>query len=148
MTDIILEADGGSRGNPGPAAYGTVIRDAATGELIAELAGYLGETTNNVAEYTGLLTGLEFLARDHADATVEARLDSKLVVEQMSGNWKIKKDELRAIALRARDVFPYEQVTYTWVPRAQNAAADALVNEALDAIAAGRQSTIVRHHRS
>ena len=148
MTSYVLEADGGSRGNPGPAAYGTVILDADTSDLVAEFAGYLGETTNNVAEYTGLLIGLEYLAEHDADAQVEARLDSKLVVEQMSGRWSIKNATLRQIALRARDAFPPAQVTYTWVPREQNKRADALVNLSLDAVSSGDSGRIVRHHRT
>lgn len=148
MTSFVLEADGGSRGNPGPAAYGTVILAADTGDVVAEFAGYLGETTNNVAEYTGLLIGLEYLAEHHSDAHVEARLDSKLVVEQMSGRWSIKNAKLREIALRARDAFPPDHVTYTWVPREQNKRADALVNLSLDAVSTGGSGQIARHHRT
>ena len=141
---FVIEADGGSRGNPGPAAYGTVVRDAADGRIVAEAAGYLGETTNNVAEYTGLVTGLQIVARLDPEALVEARLDSKLVVEQMSGRWKIKHPDMRQLALQARDAFPPTQVTYTWVPREQNKLADALVNESLDAIAVGADGVIER----
>lgn len=140
----VIEADGGSRGNPGPAAYGTVVRDASDGRVIAEAAGYLGETTNNVAEYTGLVTGLQIVARLNPDARVEARLDSKLVVEQMSGRWKIKHPDMRQLALQARDAFPPTQVTYTWVPREQNKLADALVNESLDAVEFGADGAIER----
>jgi ribonuclease H / adenosylcobalamin/alpha-ribazole phosphatase len=128
---VILEADGGARGNPGPAAYGALIRDAATGEVLAERAEHIGSTTNNVAEYRGLIAGLE-LAREHApDAAVEVRMDSKLVVEQMAGRWKIKNAGLRPLALQARALAPVD-VTWTWVPRAENAAADALLNRCLD----------------
>lgn len=130
---LVVEADGGSRGNPGPAAYGGVVRDAGTGEVLATFAEPVGVTTNNVAEYRGLITGLR-TARDIAhDASVEARLDSKLVVEQMSGRWKIKHPDMRVLATEARGIFPADQVTYTWVPREQNALADRLLNEALDA---------------
>lgn len=141
---FIIEADGGSRGNPGPAAFGTVVRNAATKGVIIEAAGYLGETTNNVAEYTGLLTGLQLIAELDACARVEARLDSKLVVEQMSGRWKIKHPAMRELAIAARDAFTPDQVTYTWVPRAENTAADALVNECLDAVGVGRDGEILR----
>jgi ribonuclease H / adenosylcobalamin/alpha-ribazole phosphatase len=128
---VILEADGGARGNPGPAAYGALIRDAATGEVLAERAEHIGSTTNNVAEYRGLIAGLE-LVREHApDAAVEVRMDSKLVVEQMAGRWKIKNAGLRPLALQARALAPVD-VTWTWVPRAENAAADALLNRCLD----------------
>ena len=123
---LVVEADGGSRGNPGPAAYGAVVREVASGEVLVELAGHLGVTTNNVAEYTGLLEGLRAAMEIDPDAAIEARLDSKLVVEQMSGRWAIKNETLRRIALQARDVVPRGQITFTWVPREQNKAADAL----------------------
>ena len=87
---VIIEADGGSRGNPGPAAYGAVLKDAETGEVIAERGETIGTATNNVAEYRGLIAGLELAAEHAPDAEIEVRMDSKLVVEQMSGNWKIK----------------------------------------------------------
>ncbi len=141
---LIVEADGGSRGNPGPAAYGSVVREAVTGDVLIELAGHLGVATNNVAEYTGLLEGLRAAVEIDPAALVEARLDSKLVVEQMSGRWAIKNDALRRIALEARDVLPRDQVTYTWVPREQNAAADKLANESMDAVETGRSGTIRR----
>lgn len=141
---LVVEADGGSRGNPGPAAYGAVVREAATGEVLVELAGHLGHTTNNVAEYTGLLEGLRAAMEVDPDAHIEARLDSKLVVEQMSGRWAIKNDTLRHIALQARDVVPRERVTFTWVPREKNKAADALANESMDAVERGRDGTIRR----
>jgi len=138
--ELVVEADGGSRGNPGPAGYGALVRDAATGELLAERAGYLGETTNNVAEYTGLLEGLRAAEAVDAGARVHVRMDSRLVVEQMTGVWKIKHQALRAIALQARAVFPAGHVTYEWIPRAANSAADALANEAMDS----RAPAIVR----
>jgi probable phosphoglycerate mutase len=129
---VVVEADGGSRGNPGPAAYGALVRDASSGEVIAERAEAIGTATNNVAEYRGLLAGLE-LVREHAsDAAVEVRMDSKLVIEQMAGRWKIKHPDMRRIAIAARRVLPAD-VTWTWVPRERNKAADALVNAALDA---------------
>jgi len=129
---VVVEADGGSRGNPGPAAYGALVRDAETGEVVAERAEAIGTATNNVAEYRGLLAGLE-LVREHVpDAEVEVRMDSKLVIEQMAGRWKIKHPGMRTIALAASQVLPAE-VSWTWVPRERNKAADALVNAALDA---------------
>lgn len=134
---FVIEADGGSRGNPGPAAYGTVVRDLATEEVVVEKAGYLGETTNNVAEYTGLLEGLKLVFEIDPEAKVEARLDSKLVVEQMSGRWKIKNDALRRLAIEGQSIARGKSVLYTWVPREQNKAADALVNELLDSLASG-----------
>ena len=140
---LIVEADGASRGNPGPAAYGAVIKDAQSGVVLAEVAEYIGEATNNVAEYRGVLAGLEQARRLDDSALIEARLDSKLVVEQMSGRWAIKNAALKPLALRVRDVA--EAVTFTWVPREQNKAADALANEALDAAAQGRLAPILRH---
>ncbi|HYJ68700.1 MAG TPA: bifunctional RNase H/acid phosphatase [Nocardioidaceae bacterium] len=128
---VIIEADGGARGNPGPAAYGALIRDADTGEVIAERAEHIGVATNNVAEYRGLIAGLELVREHTPDAGVEARMDSKLVVEQMAGRWKIKNAGLRPLALQARAMAPVD-VTWTWVPRAENGAADALVNRCLD----------------
>lgn len=145
--DFIIEADGGSRGNPGPAAYGTVVRAATSRELLAELAEFVGHDTNNVAEYRGLIAGLEFLAAHDHIGKVQARLDSKLVVEQLSGRWKIKKDTMRILATRARAAYPPHLVTYVWVPRHENAAADALVNECLDLAAIGQDSKIVRLRR-
>src|SRR5213083_298525 len=93
---VVVEADGGSRGNPGPAGYGAVVRDADTGEVLAERAGTLGTTTNNVAEYQGLLAGLR-AAAEMGPSSVEARLDSKLVVEQVSGRWKVKQPHLQPL---------------------------------------------------
>ncbi|MGH8775096.1 MAG: bifunctional RNase H/acid phosphatase [Jiangellaceae bacterium] len=129
---LVVEADGGSRGNPGPAAYGALVRDAGTGEVLAERADVLGVATNNVAEYRGLIAGLQAAREIDPAAAVEARLDSRLVVEQMSGRWKIKHPDLKPLALRASRVLPPRQVTYTWVPRTQNAHADRLLNAALD----------------
>ena len=141
---LIVEADGGSRGNPGPAAYGAVVRDAVTGRVLAELAEYLGKVTNNVAEYRGAIAGLEHAYEVDPTATVEMRLDSKLIVEQMSGRWQIKHKGMRELALRARAVFPPGQVTYTWVPRERNRLADALVNEMIDGALARGETSIAR----
>ncbi|GAB3197009.1 bifunctional RNase H/acid phosphatase [Nocardioides hungaricus] len=128
---VVIEADGGSRGNPGPAAYGAVLRDAATGEVLAEEGTTIGVASNNVAEYSGLIAGLR-LAQEHApDADIEVRMDSKLVVEQMSGRWKIKHADMRTLAAEAAALAPFG-TTYTWVPREQNRHADRLANEALD----------------
>lgn len=146
MAEYVIEADGGSRGNPGPAAYGTIVRKAASSDLVIELGEYIGEATNNVAEYRGLVAGLEFLAEHDPAATVEARLDSKLVVEQMSGRWKIKHNGMRELALRASRAFPPQRVTYVWVPRESNRKADAIVNECLDRVARGDKGTVRRTH--
>jgi len=133
---VIIEADGGSRGNPGPAGYGAVVRDAVTGELLAEASGGLGSATNNVAEYSGLIAGLRAALKEGA-ASAEARLDSKLVVEQMSGRWQVKQPHLRPLAREAAELArQLGDVRYTWVPRARNVHADRLANEAMDTQAA------------
>ncbi|MFL6107896.1 MAG: bifunctional RNase H/acid phosphatase [Marmoricola sp.] len=130
-TSVVVEADGGARGNPGPAAYGAVLKDVDTGEVIAEVGEAIGTATNNVAEYRGLIAGLE-LAVEHAPgAAVEVRMDSKLVVEQMAGNWKVKHPSMKPLRARAAALAPAGTV-FTWVPRAENGHADRLVNEALD----------------
>jgi ribonuclease H / adenosylcobalamin/alpha-ribazole phosphatase len=138
---LIVEADGASRGNPGAAAYGAVLRDAATGAVLAETADTLGIATNNVAEYRGLIAGLRLAKAHNPQAQIEVRMDSRLVVEQMSGNWKIKHPDMRPLALEAAAVYPPDQVTYRWVPREQNAAADRLANLALDKAARGEQGS-------
>jgi ribonuclease H / adenosylcobalamin/alpha-ribazole phosphatase len=128
---VVLEADGGSRGNPGNAAYGAVLRDAETSEIIAERGERIGIATNNVAEYHGLIAGLQMYTEHTPGAELEVRLDSKLVVEQMSGRWKIKHPDMKPLALRASRLAP-SGVRYVWVPRAKNAHADRLANDALD----------------
>ncbi|MFC5219163.1 bifunctional RNase H/acid phosphatase [Streptomyces coerulescens] len=133
MREFIVEADGGSRGNPGPAGYGSVVIDAATGQTLAEVAEYIGVATNNVAEYRGLLAGLRTAHELDPTATVHVRMDSKLVIEQMSGRWKIKHPDMKPLAFAASKVFPAPQVTYEWIPREQNKHADRLANEAMDA---------------
>ena len=128
---VVIEADGGSRGNPGEAAYGAVLMDADTGQVIAERAECIGIATNNVAEYRGLIAGLELFDEHTPDAQLEVRMDSKLVVEQMSGNWKIKHPDMRPLATAANRLAPFG-TTYTWIPREQNKHADRLLNEVLD----------------
>ncbi|MGV9214988.1 bifunctional RNase H/acid phosphatase [Micromonospora sp. RB23] len=134
---VVVEADGGSRGNPGPAGYGAVVRDPETGEVLAERSESLGTATNNVAEYQGLIAGLRAAAELDA-AEVDVRMDSKLVVEQMCGRWQIKHPGLRPLAAQAAAlVGRFGAVRFTWIPREQNRHADALANAAMDA-AAGR----------
>jgi ribonuclease H / adenosylcobalamin/alpha-ribazole phosphatase len=130
---VIVEADGGSRGNPGPAGYGALVRDAETGRVLAERAASVGRATNNVAEYGGLVAGLQAALDLDPTAEVEVRMDSKLVVEQMSGRWQIKHPDMRQLAMQAQQIArQLGRVRYTWVPRAQNGAADALANSAMD----------------
>ena len=136
---LIVEADGGSRGNPGPAAYGAVVRDGESGDVLVERAEFIGTASNNVAEYRGLIAGLTAARELDPQAQVEARLDSKLVVEQMSGRWKIKHPSMIPLALEAKQLLPVGQVTFEWVPRERNKHADRLANEALDAAARGEQ---------
>jgi probable phosphoglycerate mutase len=133
---LVVEADGGSRGNPGPAGYGAVVRDATTGEVLAEVSESIGRATNNVAEYSGLIAGLRAAAAIARGADVEVRMDSKLVVEQMSGRWQIKHPDMRPLAAKARETArALGRVSYTWVPRSRNAHADRLANQAMDAAA-------------
>ncbi|MGW2699240.1 bifunctional RNase H/acid phosphatase [Streptomyces sp. NPDC001340] len=139
MREFIVEADGGSRGNPGPAGYGSVVIDAATGEALAETAEYIGIATNNVAEYRGLLAGLRAAHDLDPTARIHVRMDSKLVIEQMSGRWKIKHPSMKPLAAEAGRVFPADRITYEWIPREQNKHADRLANEAMDAGSKGGQ---------
>ncbi|MFJ8464819.1 bifunctional RNase H/acid phosphatase [Streptomyces swartbergensis] len=139
MREFIVEADGGSRGNPGPAGYGAVVSDAATGETLREAAEYIGVATNNVAEYRGLIAGLRAAHELDPAATVHVRMDSKLVIEQMSGRWKIKHPDMKPLAADAARIFPPGRVTYEWIPRERNKHADRLANEAMDAGARGEQ---------
>ncbi len=130
---LIVEADGGSRGNPGRAGYGALVADAETGEVLAEVGEAIGHATNNVAEYRGLIAGLREAARVAPGAAVEARMDSKLVVEQMSGRWQIKHPDLQPLARAAREAASaLRRVSYVWVPRDRNRRADKLANDAMD----------------
>jgi probable phosphoglycerate mutase len=137
---VIIEADGGSRGNPGRAAYGALVKDADTGRVLAEEGATIGVASNNVAEYSGLIAGLRLAAEVAPQADIEVRMDSKLVVEQMSGRWKIKHPDMRPLAMEANALAPFG-TTYTWVPRELNKHADRLANEALD----GKRSGVTMH---
>ncbi|MEU0083556.1 bifunctional RNase H/acid phosphatase [Streptomyces sp. NPDC006274] len=139
MREFVVEADGGSRGNPGPAGYGAVVLDPVSGEPLAEAAEYIGVATNNVAEYKGLVAGLRAAHALDPEAAVRVRMDSKLVVEQMSGRWKIKHPDMKPLAAEAARVFPPGRVTYEWIPRERNKHADRLANEAMDAGKKGKQ---------
>lgn len=132
---VLVEADGGSRGNPGPAGYGSVVWSADRSTVLAESKQAIGRATNNVAEYRGLIAGLDEAAKLGA-TDVAVSMDSKLVVEQMSGRWKVKHPDLAELHSQARALASrFEQINYTWVPRAQNSYADRLANEAMDAAA-------------
>lgn len=134
--ELVVEADGGSRGNPGPAGYGAVVRDA-DGQVLGEVAEFIGTASNNVAEYRGLIAGLRAARELAPRARVRVRMDSRLVVEQMSGRWRIKHPAMRPLAAEAAAVYPADAVVYEWIPRAENAHADRLANEAMDAGARG-----------
>jgi probable phosphoglycerate mutase len=130
--ELIVEADGGSRGNPGVAAGGSLVIDSATGEILAELGVFCGITTNNVAEYSGMIAGIRKAIEIDPHAVLHVRMDSKLVVEQMSGRWKIKHSAMADLAAEARDVLTGTPVSFEWIPRAENSRADRLANEAMD----------------
>jgi len=131
-----IYADGGSRGNPGPAGAGAVVRDDA-GETVAEVSEFLGRATNNVAEYTAVLRALEALADildgEAKDADVHVRMDSMLVVKQMSGEWKLKHPGLRPLAARVAELMRlFRSVSFEHVYRDANKDADRLANDAMD----------------
>ena len=132
---VIVEADGGSRGNPGPAGYGSVVWTADHETVLAESKQAIGIATNNVAEYRGLIAGLDEAVKVGA-TEVDVRMDSKLVVEQMSGRWQVKHPDLKVLMEQARSVAArFGRVDYAWIPRAENSHADRLANEAMDAAA-------------
>ena len=141
---LVIFADGGSRGNPGIAGSGTAVYNEDRSQLLREIAYVVGQkSTNNVAEYHGLLRGLEAAVELGADE-VEFYMDSKLVVEQMNGRWKIKHPDMQKLAIEARrllDQIP--SFSLEWVPRAKNSVADALSNVAMDAAAKGDPAGIL-----
>jgi probable phosphoglycerate mutase len=139
-----LTADGGSRGNPGPAGYGAVVTE--NGKIVAELFDVIGVATNNVAEYNGLLAGLSHIHQLDKDATVEVAMDSKLVVEQMSGRWQIKHADMRDLAKQCRDAHTPALVTYSWIPRDENSHADRLANKALDGGSAHKPVPVIQQN--
>ena len=129
---VIIEADGGSRGNPGPAGFGCVVWSADHGTVLAEHKQFIGLTTNNVAEYRGLIAGLEEARRLGANE-VAVSMDSKLIVEQMNGRWKVKHPGMAELHQQARALAStFDAVTYSWIPRERNKHADRLANEAMD----------------
>lgn len=134
---FLIQADGGARGNPGPAGSGAVVRDAS-GKTLIEVAHFLGHATNNVAEYTALVLALEGLAAmlgpdEVKETQVAVEMDSKLVVEQMKGAWKIKHPNMKPLAARAAELCrQFASVSFTHIPRERNGAADALANLAMD----------------
>jgi ribonuclease H / adenosylcobalamin/alpha-ribazole phosphatase len=132
---VVIEADGGSRGNPGPAGYGAVVRTEDRSTVLAETKQAIGRATNNVAEYRALIAGLDDAVKLGATEAA-VFMDSKLVVEQMSGRWKVKHPDLIELHAQARKLAArFERISYAWVPRARNSHADRLANEAMDAAA-------------
>lgn len=146
---LVIEADGGSRGNPGVAGSGTVVYSDNKAEVLKEIAYVVGtKATNNVAEYRGLLEGLK-AARELGATSVDVYMDSKLVVEQMSGRWKIKHPDMKVLAIEAKEIASeIGSVSYTWIPREKNKRADALSNVAMDAAAAGKPVGVVEDSAS
>lgn len=132
MPTLIVEADGGSRGNPGIAAGGAVVLHGDTGEVLAEVGVFIGHATNNVAEYNGMLAGLQCAFEIDPTASIHIRMDSKLVVEQMSGRWKIKHPDMAVLASEARALIGTRQVVFEWIPRDKNVLADVAANKSMD----------------
>lgn len=131
LTQAKLFTDGGSRGNPGPSALGYVILDMNDG-IIKKESEFLGTTTNNQAEYQGLLSGLKD-ALSHGIKELEVYMDSELIIKQINGLYKIKNQDLLPIYKAVKEIAEkFDKITFTHVPRAMNSIADSLVNECLD----------------
>jgi len=133
---LIVSCDGASRGNPGPAGIGAQITDES-GTILGEVAEGIGETTNNVAEYTAVIEGLSLAAKLGAK-TVTLRSDSLLLINQLTGRYRVKSEHLQPLHRRARSLGAgFERITFEHVPREQNTAADALANIGVDRWLAG-----------
>ena len=130
--NLIIEADGGSRGNPGLAGSGACVIDADSGQVILEVSKFIGIATNNVAEYIALVAGLEGAYGLNPDARILVRMDSKLVIEQMAGRWKIKHPDMQQLGARVQSLVSGKRVRWQWIPREENSRADALANKAMD----------------
>lgn len=132
-TRVLIEADGGSRGNPGPAGSGAVLIDFDSGAILAEIALFIGVATNNVAEYKAVLAAIELANEIAPEAKLLVRMDSKLVVEQMSGRWKVKNEGMQELSAQMHQAIGSRDIQFEWIPREQNSKADSLANEAMDA---------------
>ncbi|MDD3480760.1 MAG: ribonuclease HI family protein [Patescibacteria group bacterium] len=132
MKKLIINTDGGARGNPGPAGIGVVFSDEK-GEKIATFREYIGEATNNIAEYKALILALE-KAKDFEAEEIECRLDSELVVKQLRGEYKVKDEKLKELYARVQELAFFKPIKYVHVRREKNEEADALVNEAIDEV--------------
>ncbi|MDP6634052.1 MAG: ribonuclease HI family protein [Phycisphaerae bacterium] len=130
---VVIHIDGGSRGNPGPAGAGVAIRDKSDNSILYKGGVFLGNATNNVAEYSGLLTGLS-AAKELKAASVELFSDSQLLVRQMTGEYRVKNAGLKPLHRRATELADsFENCTFHHIPREENTAADKLANMAMDA---------------
>ena len=131
MPKLTVNVDGGARGNPGPAAIGVVVRDE-DGEIVEAVGETIGKATNNVAEYKALIRGVE-LAASHGATEVELIGDSELIIRQVEGRYKVKNEGMKPLHAEAKKALAgFDKWSVRHVKRAQNADADALVNEALD----------------
>ena len=127
---FVITADGGSRGNPGPAAFGAVVYENE--KIVKEVGAAIGVASNNVAEYQGLIAGLKAANEIDPAATILVKMDSKLVVEQMSGRWKVKHPNMKELAKQAFATHDPKLVSYQWIPREENSHADSILNDVLD----------------
>lgn len=151
---LVIRTDGAARGNPGPASLGAVLIDATRVDALdpaappdATISEALGHQTNNVAEWTGVIRALELAGRLGAER-VDLFLDSKLIVEQLHGRWRVKDAKLLPLWTEARAMLAgFRRWSATHVPRAQNGAADRLANQALDRVAAGGPARVARARR-
>jgi probable phosphoglycerate mutase len=154
IAHLVIRTDGAARGNPGPASLGAVLIDGSRPDALDPLASpdatiseALGHQTNNVAEWTGVVRALE-LARRLGAEKVDLFLDSKLIVEQLHGRWRVRDAKLQPLWADAKAILAgFARWSATHVPRAQNSAADALANEALDRVAAGGPARVARARR-
>ena len=124
-----IYTDGGARGNPGPSGIGGVIK-SPLGSVLVEISEYIGEATNNVAEYTAVLRTLK-KAKEIGIKNIDLYADSKLVVEQLSGRWKVKEPTLKELVKNILEI-KFESITFNWIPRKENVHADQLANKAMD----------------
>jgi ribonuclease HI len=128
---FVITADGGARSNPvGPAAYGAVVYE--NNEVVKELGASIGVASNNVAEYSGLIAGLKAVNEIDPAATILVKMDSKLVIEQMSGRWKVKHPNMQKLVKEAFTCHDPKLVSYQWIPREENSHADSILNDVLD----------------
>lgn len=130
MKKLIINTDGGARGNPGPAGIGVVFSDEL-GNIIAEFSEYIGEATNNVAEYRALILALE-KAKDFNCQEVECRLDSELIVKQLKGEYKVRDEKMKELYAKTQELIFFKPISFVHVKREKNKEADSLVNQAID----------------